>query len=123
MLLAWLFGMASGVVNACWLNVPAGHPHGAGHGEAKARPAAPLHDQDDRVPAKANCLDFCDHSAATAPSDKVSWAGLDVQALPSSPLIALVQEPPIAVRIVGFSGPPDLGGRPPITIAFLRLAL
>ena len=138
MLVAWLFSVASGVANACLVadvatavggqrsetvvaagvrTAPAGkldhgthvapHERGQGHGT----PAA-----------KANCQDFCDKSGVSVPSVKTAAddAGGHALAFPAVlTVLPVPQAPPVRRVVPG----PEGAHAPPITIAFLRLAL
>jgi hypothetical protein len=61
-LLAWLFGLAPGVANACLLEAREGHHHGSHEiDEISIGAAGALESHDDRFDAsKAPCLKFCD---------------------------------------------------------------
>lgn len=117
LLLVWLFGVVTGVANACVVGF-------ASNAEAAETASAPGHgqeaDEDDH--AKGNCADFCQKTSVTAPSaqsasDKVTLAAL--------PLFASIAPAPVPPQMVAFwpDMPPDRQGAPPISILFLRLAL
>ncbi|HJV71493.1 hypothetical protein [Ideonella sp.] len=69
MLLAWLFGVAAGVANACQLNTagPAGEWQAGSAGE----PEHPGSGHDDTSPARHNCADFCDKSSVAVSASKL----------------------------------------------------
>lgn len=82
MLLVWLFALAAGVANACLLEPPGPHGHGAKTLTSGAVPAAPhggvaaVHDNEPEL-SKAPCVKFCDggsqspvkHQTTLDPSD------------------------------------------------------
>lgn len=141
-LLVWLFGVAAGVANAClapaWdghhaqasVNVPAvdsGHDeaemplgHEAHDGATSERSGAADHGG---LPAKANCQDFCQKSTVSIPPVKSALDQFDAHAL--APLAIATVLPVPAFQPEQFWLPRRDGGLapPPITIAFLRLAL
>lgn len=116
LLLVWLFGVATGVANACAMGFSPG-------AEAVAQTASSHHhDGDEGDQAKGNCQDFCQKASVTVPSaqsapDKVTLAAL--------PLFASIAPAPVLPQISAFwpAMPPDRQGAPPISILFLRLAL
>ena len=88
LLLVWLFGVATGVANACAMGFSPG-------AEAVAA-AAPSHhhDGDEGDHAKGNCHDFCQKASVTVPSaqsapDKVTLAAL--------PMFASIAPAPVPV--------------------------
>jgi hypothetical protein len=117
-LLAWVFGVATSVANACAVRLSgdvstgavdlagtSGHHHGGHEDEA----------QD-------NCLDFCDKSSLATPT----WQGApDAGSLVWLPaiFICLVIPAPLLLSARSTSTPPGSRGGPPIPIAFQRLAL
>jgi len=120
-LLVWLFGLATGVANACALGEAAYdvattaanldsqvHHHGDEHDDA----------------AKVNCLDFCEKSSVGAPQLKAVGDGFGLLgfALPVSGILS-VSGPaePVVGRLEVDSS--HLPGGPPPRIAFQRLAL
>ena len=116
LLLVWLFGVATGVANACAMGFSPG-------AEAVAA-AAPSHhhDGDEGDHGKGNCHDFCQKASVTVPSaqsasDKVTLAAL--------PMFASIAPAPVPPQMVAFWPDmlPDRQGAPPISILFLRLAL
>ena len=111
-----LFGLGSGVVNAC-----------LGHGVA-ARDAAAVEQQDVvdvdcPSAASLNCHDFCEKSSMSVPQQKLSLdAGL-AHAMPLHPALTAMPVPtraaPMPLRPRG-----ERGLAPPaITLTLLRLAL
>lgn len=141
-LLVWLFGIAAGVANACLATdltgTDGGHRFKAGATAgvtpvAAAVPMAGLHHgspaaQGDSgqpggaLSATANCLDFCEQSSLSLPTVKAALDGAGGVGLP----------PPAVSRVVPVAdgSPGQFRARrvvdahsPPITIAFLRLAL
>jgi hypothetical protein len=126
MLLVWLLGIGTGMAHACVLGL-ADHHHDdtslavthtdsvRPHGHSGSPPAG-----DDR----ANCLDFCEKSAVTAPSlkSKLDQGGncqlTGILPSPSPLLTGWVTATP---ALLG-GAIPRLGGPPP-RIAFQRLTL
>lgn len=111
-----LFGLGSGVVNAC-----------LGHGVA-ARDAAAVEQQDVvdvgcQSAASLNCHDFCEKSSMSVPQQKLSLdAGL-AHAMPLHPALTAMPVPtraaPMPLRPRGEGGLAP----PAITLTLLRLAL
>ena len=124
MLLLWLFGLASGVVNACVVAsglrhaahaaaVEAAHDHAAHEGQ-------PGHEGHDEQPP---CERLCDEPAAPAQADKQQASPLSGFWLAAAPLASLPQWPDVA-RSAPLP-PAETASRRaiPIPIAYLRLAL
>ncbi len=98
-LFVWLFGLASGIANACSLDEALGthaHSHVAGleeslHSHAVTEPSAQATDNDDDIDAsptfKALCLDACDERMNTLPKQDAS---LDLPLLGPLAVIAFV---------------------------------
>lgn len=63
MIVAWLFSLAAGVVNACVLFDRAGHA-------ARYDSNAALHETDEHDAARQACLSFCDTDQGTAAQSK-----------------------------------------------------
>ena len=137
-LLAWLFGVGAGTINAC-LAAPAGvsrvaptvdaQPHYANdlHHAARSHEVDGSAHHHDEVPspAKSNCRDFCDKSSTAATPGKIDQHD-------DGPAHALSATWPSAVTLMSSDASLDLaplsprrsGARPPpIRIAFVRLAL
>ena len=136
MLLAWLFALAAGIVNACVVE-PGGHQHalstashgpglqGEHHGPAAAAASQDADSDDGSVAskAKANCVKFCGDQATGVPIVKPPTdpsAGTCI-ALPSAFQAEATLRDPRAEFGAPESPPPH--GRIPILIAFRRLAL
>lgn len=116
LLLVWLFGVVTGVANACAVGFTPG-------AEALAA-AAPAHhhDADEDDHAKGDCADFCQKVSITAPSAQSSTDKVTLAALPLFASIAPASAPqPMASFWPDM--PSDRQGAPPISILFLRLAL
>jgi hypothetical protein len=126
-LLAWLFGIATGIAHACVLRLADPHHEVASVGQHEHESVA-SHAHDERSPDaddKANCLDFCEKSSVAAPSlkDRLDRGG-DTQSLAVMPgpmpwmagWIALTPACPRSPRVIAH-------GWPPPRIAFQRLAL
>lgn len=128
-LLLWLFGLASGVVNACVVAsglrhaahaaaVEAAHDH-ASHG-ADAAAAQHDHDGHDEQPP---CERLCDEPAAPAQADKQQGSPLSGFWLAAAPLASLPQWPDMARSAALPRAAPAARAAIPIPIAYLRLAL
>ncbi len=135
-LLVWLFGLASGIANACivsaqWRQVDAaalaaGHDHSAmadgDLADMDMRHGAAGHDHGGKTPPPA-CERLCDAPAAAPQADKSASQTLSAFWLAPAPLPAVTMRP----------APPPAAPPPidelrwaatiPISIAFLRLAL
>lgn len=120
-LLTLLFSLAMGVVNACALADSANHlggpattvdshEHDRGHADGEA--------------AKADCLDFCEKSAISAPQLKAADAGLGALgfALPVSNTFLMSSVVDLSAGRLSVDLPRRPVGPPP-RIAFLRLVL
>jgi hypothetical protein len=129
-LLTWSFALASGVVNACVLNLaertaegstPAPHIEAATHAGPSAGIGGHAADDHGGSSGKNTCLKFCDdESSALA---KSTHCGADVLAA----LVDLRVERRLAVPAVKLASgllpePPRAQG-PPLVIRFLRLTL
>jgi hypothetical protein len=147
-LLLWLFGIGAGVANACWVpNVAQhgghaaahasdalvaqdqaaapgiGHPHGPGHVHA----AAGAQDHTDHTDhpdhlAKSNCADFCDKASISIPQLKSALDDLQGHA-PPPPAVVTVLPVRAFLSVQKWVSRRDGVWAPPISIAFLRLAL
>ena len=141
-LLLWLFGIAAGVANACITTEQAtpvaaaashlaeaaeAHNDAVPHDHAQAdRLALPSHHADDSTHianlSKANCQDFCDKATVSIPpvksalDDGQSHAVIAMTAMTVVPMPAFA---PVQLRVPRRDGVKA----PPISIAFLRLAL
>jgi hypothetical protein len=139
-LLVWLFGIATGVAQACLSPGPMG-PCGQRSepiveveaGRGKAAKASEVHHEStptqhagvlghDGPPVKSNCQDFCEKAAVAIPPLKSALDNVQGHALPpvQVAMVCLVR----AAEPVQLSVPRRDGGlAPPIRLAFLRLAL
>ena len=139
LLLVWLFGVAAGVANACLTTTMAElggqrsrptQAAGEAHGETAA---AELHHDSHQAPhhgalgheaspAQFNCQDHCDKSTVSIPPLK---SALDETLGHALPPVAIVMACPAQDRAPAKRPMPRRAGAlaPPITIAFLRLAL
>lgn len=122
LLLAWLFGLAMGVVNACVISEPT---HDRSPSEQRAQHASSPHDdQAGRDAAHENCLDFCGKSSIGVPQLKVtddsSTAATFAVIASGYPVIAMAGE---RTRVAFPVAPTDRHGSPPLRIAYGRLAL
>jgi hypothetical protein len=125
-LLLWLFGLGTGFANACIATVAGGTD--ADHREAAVTKhlahAMQFHAGAGHADgaAKANCQDFCDKSTISLPPLKLALDHADADAvqLPAVAALCVVSVSEPAAQWVPRK---DDGLAPPITIAFLRLAL
>lgn len=136
MLAVWLCGVAIGVAHACFAPALAdsGEPRaknfadgGAAtqqveHARAShhAEPDGPVANHGS--PSKPNCQDFCAKSAVAIPPLKTTLDDIYGHALPPS-ATAMVVAPPAPLPDPLLPPRRDGAVAPPITIAFLRLAL
>lgn len=140
-LLLWMFGVGAGIANTCLaagtaqvggqraadtMAVPAS-PADAATVPGQTPHAAPTAQHLDgacpgKTAGKTNCQDFCDKSRISIPPLKLALDHADAAALPAPPVAALcavvLSEPPQRWVLQR-----DGGLAPPITIAYLRLAL
>lgn len=113
-----LFGLGSGVANACL-----GHGMAA-HGEGVA--VAPWQDDRDADCASAaglNCHDFCEKSSMSPPQQKL---GLDAGVADAMPLRPTLTAMPVPAHAAPLPLRPRAGGGlapPAITLTLLRMAL
>ena len=138
-LLLWLFGIGAGVANACITTAPAAsaarhivavvdaHHDVVSHDHGQAASAG-LPSQSADAPAhlgnlsKANCQDFCDKASVSIPPLKSALD--DIQSHPVIAMTAMTVLPMPAFAPVQLRVPRRDGVQaPPISIAFLRLAL
>jgi len=138
-LLLWLFGMGAGVANACIISAPGAaaaiqivavvdtHHDVVAHDHEHAASAG-LPSQGTDSPAhlgnlfKANCQDFCDKATVSIPPLKSALD--DIQSHPVIATTAMTVLPMPAFAPVQLRVPRRDGVQaPPISIAFLRLAL
>ena len=136
-----LFGIGAGFANACLVTSTA-EPGAVESGRAVASYPSDLvaavasddahrvspgvahhgvagHDQ---APGKTNCQDFCDKSTITVPQLKSALDHANADALPASAVTlryAVAAAEPVQCGVLRRDG----DSAPPITIAFLRLAL
>ena len=131
MLLVWLFALASGVANACFLKAPDPHSRAVmgsaattspAPAELVARPGASADHHDDSTSTKESCLKVCDdgtHALLKAHS------GVDHNDPGPAPLVATLWagSPPVVStpRRVDDLAIPILG--PPVRARYSRLAL
>lgn len=122
MLFVWLFSLAMGVANACALGESTQHQSTS---DTVAQMGPLHHDEDEDLDhGQANCLDFCEKSSVGAPKlqtadDSLTSPGFAV--LATSAFAAPASREPLR----GWSPveSPHLHGRPPLRIAYQRLAL
>jgi hypothetical protein len=123
-LLAWLFGLASGVANACLLEAREGHHHGSHEiDEISIGAAGALESHDDsHDPSKAPCLKFCDDGSnspvkqqSTCDVTGACYVSFIVSAWP----VVTTAASPLVREAVLPRPPPG----PPIRVRFSRLLL
>lgn len=139
-LLVWLFGIASGIAQACL--TPSPMEPGAQRSESgvgaevrhgKATPGGQLHHEShptqhegvvghDGSTAKSNCQDFCEKSALAIPPLKSALDKVQGHALPP-PGVAMACPAPAAASVQTLTPRHDGALAPPIRLCFLRLAL
>ncbi|NML16950.1 hypothetical protein [Azohydromonas caseinilytica] len=118
-LLAWLFGVAMSVANACALRL-SGDASAAlvEHAEASSHHHNDGHDNE----SQANCLDFCEESSVAVST----WQAVpDLTSLAWLPtvFITLVIPAPPSLSARSVCAPPDVAAGPPIPITLRRLTL
>lgn len=115
LLFVWLFGVGSGVANACLL------PRAQLHSTVLAPHRHAASDHQDSM-AKANCQDFCDKTTASMPAPKPSLDDVQSHAAVST---AMATAAPAPAFVPAQTWMPVGHGAlaPPIRIAYLRLAL
>ena len=118
-LLLWLFGIGAGLANACFA---AGVAQPQGHCDAMRAAQGVPHAGHESAPAKTNCQDFCEKSTISIPPLKLALDHADAGAV-SFPMVAVLFTAAVAEPAERWVPRPDGGLAPPITIAFLRLAL
>jgi len=141
MLLLWLFGVGAGFANACLAagmadfgEKPIGHAVAmqAADEDVVATPSEAHHASHamqhhgglghDEAPGKTNCQDFCDKSTISIPPLKLALDHSDASAL-SLPSVTTLFVVPVSKPVEWWVPRRDGGLAPPLTIAFLRLAL
>jgi hypothetical protein len=118
-LLLWLFGIGAGLANACFA---AGAAEPQGHCESTQAAQGVQHSEHESAPAKTNCQDFCEKSTISIPPLKLALDHADAGAVPF-PTVAVLFIAAASEAAEHWVPRPDGGLAPPITIAFLRLAL
>lgn len=131
-LLLWLFGLTSGVVNACVVASGLRHAAHAAAAEAaqdRATPAADAaaaagwqHDHDGHH-EKPPCERLCDEPAAPTQADKQQASPLSGFWLAAAPLASVPQWPAMVRTAPLARGATASRTAIPIPIAYLRLAL
>ncbi len=138
-LLLWLFGIGAGVVNACITTAPTAavashivsvvdtHHDVAAHDHAQAASSGPP-SQSIEAPghlgnlSKANCQDFCDKATVSIPPLKSALDDIQSHSVIAMTAMTVLPMPafaPVQLRVPRRDGVQA----PPISIAFLRLAL
>ena len=132
-LLLWLFGIGTGVANACLgpsLADSGAHPGGhssasqATHGDTAALPGVADERPDGEGSlAKSNCQDFCEKSTVSIPPLKSALDNVQGQALHPGAVVVILPVPAFSPDELLL--PRRDGGLAPVPIrtAFLRLAL
>ena len=132
-LLLWLFGIGTGVANACLGPGladsgahPSGHPSASQttHGDTAALPGAADERPDGEASlAKSNCQDFCEKSTVSIPPLKSAFDIVQGHALLSGAAVVVLPVPAFSPDELLLPRR-DSGLAPvPIRTAFLRLAL
>jgi len=120
-LLVWLFGVATGMTNACALGEPSHHRTDA----TAATGSQEHHHVDERGNVgKVNCLDLCEGLSIGTPQLKGADGGFAALgfALPVLCTLSVLSSSEPVVRRLAVDSP-NLPGGPPPRIAFQRLAL
>lgn len=133
-LLLWLFGLASGVANACLVGVglrhvgyaaalEAAHAHSSeADGVAAAAPAMqPVHEHGDGE--HPPCKRLCDEPLARTQGEKQPSTALSAVWLAAAPLPIFEQWPPCEASSPVARAELDVRTAIPIAIAYLRLTL
>lgn len=130
-LLAWLFALATGIVNACVIapgtpsSLPVSAVTSGDEGHAAAAHAPGCHECEDEGPAAGHppgCAKFCADEASSVPAAKQVH---DVQ-----PLLGIAMVPTMALAVAGSMDTTAIGEgvllpppRTSVPIAYLRLTL
>lgn len=142
-LLLWLFGVGTGIANACLTAGPAAagdafagrfvplagsHHEAASHDDARADGAVfASHGAEGQMhhrgPATKNCQDFCDKAAVSIPPLKSSLDDIQFHAVIATGVATVLPVPAFAPARSWVLPRRDGVLAPPISIAFLRLAL
>ncbi|MEO7255696.1 MAG: hypothetical protein ABIZ64_15830 [Casimicrobium sp.] len=132
MLALWIVTVASGVANACLLDIHGVHEH-----HAIAQHAATTHEplvakvthesdvedhDDDQALSKESCLKVCDDSSRFLPKPKFGFDLLDVQMAPPVASVWISTVSFVAAVRASYDRNPTAPERP-ARIRFLRLAL
>jgi hypothetical protein len=139
-LLAWLFGLAAGVVNACVLSLPgpvvpssaqsvqgrAAHHGVAGFAHGSVTPDEQEHEQeheqeDEQDSGKDTCLKFCDEESTALSKTKTYGADTPVALVELGDLRGTA----VPIKCIGnrISLQRPVAQGPPLVIRFLRLTL
>ena len=132
MLAVWIVTVASGVANACLLDIHGVHDHHA-IGEHAGTTHEPLvaqatHESDvedpdkDQALSKESCLKVCDDSSKFLPKPSFGFDVLDVQMAPPVASIWISRTPFVSAIRASYDRSPPAPERP-ARIRFLRLAL
>lgn len=123
LLLAWVFALVSGVVNACIVGLDGDAAvHLEGHGHAVSVAAA--HEHEPAPDVTAPCAKFCDDESSSVPPAPGSTGQVAFGAWMAATALSAWSAPARAEVLDAFTGDAVTGtGRIPIPIAFLRLAL
>lgn len=131
-LLVWLFGVATGVAQACLMSgsLPSGGPQFepavAEQGPAPEDESRPVQDGGcsghDGTLVKSNCQDLCEKSAAATPLLKSDLAKVQGHALPPAQ-VAIAGPVPSAASVPLPTPRRDRALPLPVRLAFPRLAL
>jgi hypothetical protein len=130
-LLVWLFALASGVANACLLEVRETHSHvvAAGYSEAAhASPILPGHagavaDGIDVSQFKAPCLKVCDDGSRSFPKQELTLAQSDPGPAPLLAVLWTISAASVVLAPRSIDDPQPATPALPVRVRFSRLAL
>ena len=131
-LLLWLYGLGTGLANACLATslvlptTPVGAYAAAGvtpgTDSAQAHLREPCHHGQQGAPTKSNCADFCDKAGISVPPLKSALGDVQGHALPLA-AIAIILPVPVFEPVRLWLPRREGVAAPPIPLAFLRLTL
>ena len=131
LLAMWIVTVASGVANACLLDIHGVHDHAIGeHAATTHEPlvAQATHESDvedpdeDQALSKESCLKVCDDSSKFLPKPSLGFDVLDVQMTPLVASVWIIRAPSVSAIRASYDRSPAAPERP-ARIRFLRLAL
>ena len=132
LLAMWIVTVASGVANACLLDIHGVHDHHAigEHAAITHEPlvAQPTNESDvedldeDQAVSKESCLKVCEDSSKFLPKPSLGFDVLDVQMTPLVASVWIIRAPSVSAIRASYDRSPPAPERP-ARIRFLRLAL